>query len=301
MQIGWRDAVHSGESTMYYSEKVEGMIPRTTEKISETLWDGICATIQARIDSGSFHKRYPGHSVYAVMRAEIPRLPEIFFENGLLSLSFEDIRSLDILDMIEFCWKYIMMPIRDNSYYGQSEQEVIESAREEFREEINVKFRRKGSIYNLAKNGEIKCVVNPILREIINYPFETGDTELNRRLESAVEKFLDSDENVQRESLDDLWDAWEYITSLGEEKDKKARIRLLLDQSADSTTHPGFRQILEEESLCLGKIGNNHGIRHKGREQETLAANSQVRYLFHRLFCLINLVKDHINHARADQ
>lgn len=287
---------------MYYSEKVEGMAPRTTEKISETLWRGICATIQARIENRSFRKRYPDRSVFFVaMRAEIPSLPEIFSEDGLRSLSFEDNQSLNILDMIEFCWKYIMTPISDSSYFGQPDWEVIESAQEEFREEINVMFRRNGSVYNLAKSGKIERVVNPILREIINYPVETGDTELDCRLKSAVEKFLDPDEGVQRESLDELWDAWEHITSLGEEKDKKVRIRYILDRCVDSSTRPGFRRILEEESLCLVKIGNNHGIRHKGSGQETIAANSHMKYLFHRLFCLINLVKDHIDHAGADQ
>lgn len=185
------------------------------------------------------------------MRAEIPSLPEIFLENGLRSLSVKDIQPLGILDMIEFCWKYIMVKIWDDSYYGQPDWEVIESAREDFREEINVKFRRNGSVYNLAENGEIERVADPILREIISYPFETSDTELNHRLKSAVEKFLDPDESVQRESLDELWDAWEHITSLGEEKDKKVRICRLLDQSVDPSTHPGFRRILEEESSYL--------------------------------------------------
>ena len=287
---------------MYYSEKVEGMAPRTIEKISENLWLGICATIQARIENGSFRKRYPDPSAFFVaLRAEIPSLPEIKPENGLWSLSVKDIQPLGILDMIEFCWKYIMAKIWDNSYYGQPDWEVIESAREDFRGEINVKFRRNGSVYNLAENGEIERVVNPILREIINYPSETGDTELNRKLKSAVEKFLDPDENVQRESLDELWDAWEYMTGLEKGRDKQARIRTLLDRAAASSIHPRLREILEAEALCLREIGNKHGIRHKGGDQEAITANSHVKYLFHRKFCFINLVKDYMDHADADQ
>ena len=63
--------------------------------------------------------------------------------------------------------------------------------------------------------------------------FQTKDQTLNIILEDARIKFLYPDENVRKDSLERLWDAWERIKTVLKPSDKKESISKLLDKCAD--------------------------------------------------------------------
>ncbi len=227
-----------------------------------------------------------GVAVWTAMRADIPNLPEY--------LDREDRpRTLCILDMIEFSWRCIgkPIPIGYHKFFNHHHLDFdIDAGRDEFREDVNRIFRRNGLAYELDWSGCIERLAPPVLREeLASAQFDTGDTDLDRMLEKARDKFSDPDETNRREALEVLWDAWERVKTLGKGPNKKAQITALLDHTAGSSTSK-FRDALETDANELTRIGNSFQIRHSERNQERLNRSEHIDYLFHRLFSLIQVI-----------
>ena len=286
----------------YFSEREEGKIPRENEEIDDSAWGGIQALIQARIDDGSFGASYPAtcpdgggiidtnkDAFWLAIRADIPNLQE----QDYYPWNEKPQRTLDILDMIEFCWRYIGKPICKgyHKYFNHHHLDFdVEVGQDEFRDAINRIFRRNGLAYELTEHGYIERLAPPVLREeLASAEFRTGDAELDRILETARCKFLNPNEAIRREALDSLWDAWERLKTLGDWSDKKDQINSLLDQTAGSSASK-FREALEREAKELTRIGNKFQIRHSEKNQERIARSEHVDYLFHRLFALIQTI-----------
>ena len=287
---------------MYFSEKEKGELPRERGEVCESAWGGIRALIRACVDDGSFGASYPRtcedgpvpvgcdeSTFWPALRAEVPTLPE-----GSWFDPFEkQPRTLDILDTIEFCWRCVGKPIQVGYHEFLRHCHLrfdVEAGRGEFRADINRIFRRNGLAYELTKTGHIERLAAPVLREEIASPLSrSGDTELDRMLETARRKFLHPDKATRREALEALWDAWERLKTLSGGPDKKSQIRLILDETAGSSS-PEFRDALEREARELTSIGNNFQIRHSETNQEKLAESEHADYLFHRLFCLVQMI-----------
>lgn len=286
----------------YFSEREEGERPRGNEQIGEAAWGGLQALIRTRIDDGSFGATYPEacpdgrgpvgtneSSFWQAMQAEIRGMPE----RPWYATPEGPPRTLDILDMLEFCWRCVGKPEQRgyHKYFGHHHLSFdIEAGRAEFTEAVNRIFRRNGLVYELTSAGRIERLAPPVLRErLASSRFRTPDSELNRMLETARAKFLDPDEAVRRESLEALWDAWERLKTLGVGADKKTQVIALLDTTAGPSS-PKFRESLEREARELTWIGNNLQIRHSEVTQERLSQSAHVDYLFHRLFGLVLLV-----------
>ncbi len=208
----------------YFSEREEGEIPRENEEIDDNAWGGIQVLIQAGIDNGSFGAKYPitcddGGGITGTnegafekaMRADIPSLQAREYQSFLGNRTWnkKPQRTLDILDMIEFCWRCIGKPIRKeyHEYYKHQHLDFdIEAGQDEFRDDINRIFRSNGLVYELTEQGRIERLVSPVLREeLASAQFRTGDDELDRMLETARNKFLNPNEAIRRESLESLW------------------------------------------------------------------------------------------------
>ena len=302
--------IEKPEPMTYFSEREEGEIPRENEEIDDNAWGGIQALMQARINDGSFGAKYPttcpdGGGITGTnegafeqaMRADIPNLQDQEYHLW----NEKPQRILDILDMIEFCWRCIgkPKPIRSgyHKYFKHHHLDFdIKAGQDEFRDDINRIFSRNGLAYELTECGHIERLAPPVLREELALaPFYTGDGELDRMLETARRKFLNPDEAIRREALESLWDAWERLKTIGDGSDKKTQIKSLLDQTAGSSS-PKFQETLEMEAKELTRIGNHFQIRHSERNQERLARNEHVDYLFHRLFALIQVILRSVSH-----
>ena len=285
----------------YFSEREEGECPREHEDICESALGGIQTLVCARIKDGSFGASYPAtcddgaspigsdeSAIWQAMRAEIPTLQQRPWDD----LSEEPPRTLDILDMIEFCWRCIGKPICGGYHEFFKHHHLqfdIEVGRDDFRDDVNRIFRRNGLAYELTEQGCIERLVAPVLREeLTSAQFRTGDAELNSMLETARCKFFDPDEAMRHEALKVLWDVWERLKTL-DGPDKKAQVTSLLDGTAGSSS-PKFRATLEREARELTSIGNSFQIRHSETSQEQLAKGEHVDYLFHRLFCFIQMI-----------
>ena len=298
----------------YFSEREIGESPRESEEIGANIWRGLLTVIRSRAADGSFGVKYPdtcddGPFVCGAnigmfedaIRAEIPGLVGIsdrdsgYRQSTLAELARSDNQpsTLDILDLIEFCWKSLGKPIETNfhSFFNHYHLAFDEEAgRDEFRDQVETIFRRNGIAYFLTEKGRIERLVPPVFQSaLVQSESSTGDPELDRLIGKAQRKFLDPDPETRREALEALWDAWERLKTLDGQGDKKAQIKAMLDATA-GTSSPKFRDALEREAKEVTDIGNSLRIRHSETGQEKLASSEHVDYLFYRLFGLIRLI-----------
>lgn len=286
----------------YFSDRETGGVPLTISDIPYTAWRRIAGLVADRIGDGSFGASFPedcpdGRGPYGTdekrfweaVFSEIPNLA-----NADDPLEADKVPPLvDLMDLIEFCWHKVGKPepYDYHSYFMHEHLDFdIKLGRIEFRDAVNLIFRRNGLIYELTDEGEIQRIAPAGIREpLIQTIFNTGDAELDRMLENARLKFLDPAESVRREALEKLWDAWERLKTLEPGQDKLDQVKILLDRAAGSAGSR-FRQTLESDAKELTRIGNSFQIRHSETSQESLRLSDHVDYLFHRLFSLIRLL-----------
>ena len=289
----------------YFSDRENGEKPREDEEINEQVWGGIRSEIESRVDNGSFGKSFPkncpdergvtGSDQINLQDAMIARISSLSHDHHWppWSHDFPMPQTVDILDLIEFCWKNIAQPeLRDyHKFFGHYHLQFdVEEGQKKFREVINEIFSCNGLAYELKENGQIERLAPPVLREQLDSAqFQTQDRQLNELLEKARSKFLTPYPDTRRESLKHLWDAWERLKTLGKGSDKKKQTADILVRVSGKDS-PEFRKALEREAKELTSIGNKFGIRHSEVGQESLAKDEHVDYLFHRLFSLIWMI-----------
>ena len=288
----------------YFSDRENGEKPRENEEINEQAWGGIRSEISSRVADGSFGKSFPencdngrgitGSDEINLQDAMIARISNLSHDSGWppWSHNFPMPQTVDILDLIEFCWKKIAQPKRNHHEHCRHDhlQFDVEEGQKKFREAINEIFSCNGLAYELKENGQIERLAPPVLREqLASAQFQTRNEELNELLEKARSKFLTPRPDTRRESLEHLWDAWERLKTLGEGSDKQKKTADILDRASGKDS-PKFREALEQEAKGLTWIGNKLMIRHSEVGQEPLAKDEHIDYLFHRLFSLIWMI-----------
>ena len=293
------------ETMKYFSDRENGEKPRENKEINKQVWGGIRAKIAARVADGSFGKSFPEN---CPDDRGVTGSNEADLEDSMLSLvpnlsnyglppwrCSANPPTWDILDLIEFCWRYIAYaqpkPGGYHSFFDHDHLQFdVEEGRGKFREAINEVFSRNGLAYELKENGQIERLAPPVLREqLASAQFRTRDKQLNELLEKARSKFLTPRPDTRRESLGHLWAAWERLKTLGKGSDKKEQTADILDRASGKDS-PKFREALERGAKELTSSGNELMIRHSEVWKEPLAKDEHVDYLFHRLFSLIWMI-----------
>lgn len=284
---------------VYFSDRERGPRARLEQKVSPAVWGGLYGIISSLISKGAFGIDFPDkcqdgedvvgtnwHTMNLALQAEIPDLSWPIDEDSIPD-------TLTIMDFIEFCHMHVAKP-RQGSYHSFFRHYHLGFDRNEGQADLEVAinriFSRNGLAYHLKENGEVERVAPPVLDEALSLTiFNTGDLDLDVMLETARQKYLSPDPTIRKESLDKLWDAWERIKTIepGTNTNKKKQIGILLDKAA---SEPTFRNVLEEEAICLTTIGNTFQIRHTETTQISLERDEHVDYLFHRLFSMIQLL-----------
>lgn len=271
----------------YFSEREEGARPRDLEDIGEGPWGGIHHQIRRYLAKGSFTAMTDESEFRRALRADIPH----FSKNEDLAMLPP---TLVALDVIEFCWRLIEKPTRVEDPRPFEVRLFppgpVSQGRKEFREAVNQIFRRNGLVYELRPEGHVERLVPREMRELLEVTrFRSGDEQLDQMLETALQKFVDPDEEVRRDGLDNLWGAFERLKTTAKGRDKKEGAKAILDEVAGSESSK-FRIELDREAQALTRIGNSFLIRHKETTQERLARPADVDFLFYRLLAFINLI-----------
>ena len=138
----------------------------------------------------------------------------------------------------------------------------------------------------MNSEGYIERLTPIVLDQILVGNFRTSDSELNKLLSVAVEKFRDPDLSIRTESLEKLWDAWERLKTF-HDSNKKISIKLLLEKAIPEQN---LREKINEEAKALTKIGNDFMIRHTETNKIKIDRSEDIEYLFHRLFALVYML-----------
>jgi len=269
--------------------------PRTAESLDDATKLGLLELVSAKIQQNWFGESFPYmcDDGYGNAGCDVDSMRKMLGAYSIIDPTNRESRDAsdpEIFDVLEFSYEKISFPIegdwhsymRHNHYsYDQ------EKGRAEFQADVNRILERNGIAFELV-DGEVKRLGPAGFHEALGTAtFNTGDGLLDEMLEDARGKFLNRDPKIRRESLERLWDAWERLKTLEAGKDKKAKIKALLDRVAKEVT---FRQVVEDEANALTGIGNNFMSRHTEVGKVPVASSRDIDYFFQRLFSLIHLV-----------
>ena len=292
-------------STTYFSEREHGPRPRTDELISQTVRQALLTLIEVGIGNGAFGWRFPaqcddGHgpcgtdeqAFWDTAMAEVPDLPIPGDSSpGWALCSAEDVDTVTVLDLLEFCARGVARPIKAgfHSFFQHHHLDFDRDAGlADFVNDVNLLFRRNGIAFELSDEGEARRLGALGMREALREPeFNTGDGETDELLRIARQRIVLPHEGDRRDALEKLWDAFERIKTIESGKNKKAQADRLLDRTSSS---PRFREFLGQEAKALTEIGNSLRIRHSETTQERVQTLEQIDYLFHRMFSFLRLV-----------
>jgi hypothetical protein len=285
-----------------FTERHGGSKPRTAEDLDPTTREALINLVASRIDDEWFGLSFPNKcgDGYAYAGTDVDRLKRTVDGYGLIwpadilraARTGEEVMSITdghVFDLLEFSFELVAQPSEGSfhSYMGHMHYSYDqEGGRHRFTEDVNRLFERNGIAFQL-RDGEIVRLAPAVLQEALaTTAFNTGDAHLDEMLEDARTKFLHRDLKVRRESLEELWDAWERLKTL-DDADKKAGAKTLLDRAA---AEPALRERLETEAHALTKIGNDFMIRHTETTKVPISDSAHVDYLFHRMFAMIRLL-----------
>lgn len=294
----------------YFSDREQSPSARTEEIISPAAWGGIVGLVQSLISTGAFGAKFPAlcpdgqspvgtdeNSLSLAVLAEMPGLSWPLETTERVQQGFvSEMRAfapdtLLALDFIEFCYRSVGKPIQGShhSFFGHYHLSYdLDEGKEAFRADINRIFSRNSLAYELGIAGQVARLVPAVLRESLSSAiFRTGDTTLDTMIEDSRTKFLNTDPAIRRESLERLWDCWERLKSLENPSNKKLSVDSLLLKAAPE---PAFRRALDTEAQALTVIGNAFHIRHTEVTQTAVTDSAHIDYLFHRLYCMIQLL-----------
>lgn len=293
----------------YFSESEMPASDRSVEVIPHTVWAGIVALTKSLISIGSFGGSFPElcpdgqgpigtdeDSFGLMLQVEVPGISwplktttksdDYFAKEETFTPA-----TLYILDLIQFSYMNISKPEQGGHHRFFDHYHLtfdVHAGQAEYREKINLIFRRNNLAFELRDDGSIVRLAPMVLREsLAEASFKTSDSLLNELLEDARRKFLNTDVNIRRESLEKLWDAWERLKSLDDPTNKRISVDKLIERSSAETN---FRALLNDDARNLTTIGNTFQIRHSEVMQTPIRESRHVDYLFHRLFSLITLM-----------
>lgn len=278
----------------YFSDREQGLRPRSRREFDDRVWKGIEALIHRFAGRGDFGNSFPercmdrpyppiGTDMRAfdtALRVEVPdwpgwgRLPEL----------------PTACDVLEFCHRHVAQATAASSHpFMRHDHLEFDQAtgQDALRAELNLILQRNGLAFTMTDTGQIQRLLDDAVGQaLLRARFVTDDERLNQLLEEARSKFLDPDPRVHHEAVERLWDAWERLKTI-KDPDKRRGSAELINAC---TQTPALRAMLETEARSLTELGNSLHIRHSETSQTEVDDPIFIDYLFQRLFALIHLV-----------
>ncbi|MFA6954694.1 MAG: hypothetical protein WC538_02340 [Thermoanaerobaculia bacterium] len=281
-------------ATRYFSERERGDPERDEPEIGDRFWGGFVCEVQALLSQGALEKfaescpdgglvaQADGVAVGHTFRAHLDI-------DWPLSSATTPV-TLDILDAVEFFGRFVAVPVnlsvhsyfRHNDVGGFDREHGLTS----YREAINLLFRRCRHPFMLDANDPpaVQRIPPAGLRELFDSGLApSGDDQLDELLRVTRGKFLSPNAATRRESLEQLWDAFERVKTILP-GDKQASVQKLLVLAC---SEPVMSDRLNAEMRALTAIGNDFRIRHHETDKTEIQASEHVDYLYHRMYALL--------------
>lgn len=297
----------------FYSDRAGRARPRINEEVPANVWPGLVALVQSRIRDGSLARAFPRRDCVDG-QGFVTGTDEDLFLDSLLAhipgldgriLQADEPQSTDVaLDIIDFVALYIDQPTSRgfHDWFGHehlffADHDLLDAfgdaltpGEAKLRDEVDLLFARNGIALTLGNDMHVRRLGPPEARSLISdLNPNTGDAQLDAKLNTAVSRFLSRDRDDRQDALEKLWDAFEQVKNLelgGQITTIKQSVTQLLKRAAPKP----FRRQLEAEFIALNNIGNSFSIRHHGGRQQQLPSDAAVDYLFIRLVSAISFI-----------
>lgn len=284
-------------ATRYFSERERGDPDRDEPEITDRFWGGFVSEVESLMAQGALEKfaeKCPDGGVIAQTDADaLGRTFRAHLDIAWPLSAAETPSTLDVLDAVEFFGRFVAAPadLFVHSYFRHNDVRSFDRQRGllAYREAVNVLFRRCRHPFDVddADPPTVNRIPPSGLRELFTAGLrQTRDDQLNELLHVSRGKFLSPNAATRKESLEQLWDAFERMkTMFGGEKRQSVQT-LLARASADAA----LRQRLDDEMRALTAIGNDFCIRHHETTKAEITTSEHVDYLYHRMYALVSLL-----------
>lgn len=275
----------------FYSDRLNGPVPRTNDELPETTAQGLHALVMSKVDTNWLAQRFPNKcpdgqgtvgtnsgAFWRHARAFIPGLPE--------HPRMTEMPNEVLFDLLEFTTKNCAEPTEErfHEFFKHYELSFDQKAGQRIsRDEINEILRRGGTPYELDTSFRIIRMGSPTVQEAARKlrPM-TGDQKLDDDLKEAVSLYKSRKSGDRTMAIERLWDGFERLKTIDVPGNKKMSATKLLE-TIDSEP---FRDVIKEEMRVLTDLGNNFTIRHHETNRHPVPSDSQD-YLFVRMSSLI--------------
>ena len=296
----------------YFSDREFGPQEPIYEEIEPIVWQGILSLIQTRVNDGSLAYGFPSHcpdgnavietDIEAMWNAVRVEIREIDTEDSdswhvfcsrCLRTEFSPPDTIAILDFLEFVARHVAKPNKYERHDFFKHHHLSFNRQvglNKFIEDINRIFSRNGLAYFLTDEGSVERRLPSEFETVVRRTASsTGDQDLDKLLDTAIDRFLSPNPESRQDALEKLWDAFERLKTIEYPSDKKRSADLLINK-ATSDSGDIFRSEVKAEFRSLTNIGNKLSIRHFEQGKEPVGAGGEKDYLFFRLFSLIRFV-----------
>lgn len=273
-------------TSAFYSDRTHGPRPRDRQHVPVEAWRALIALIDGKIEgnwlASDFPDRCPdGNGVAGTDRQNL--FDAMFALVGIEWPPYrgEEPETATALDLIDFVAQRVAEPKSGQWHSFFKHHELLfdrAAGQEAFRQEVNLVFSRTGVAFELGTDMRVARLGPPETRQLVaDLRPVSGDPTLDALLLEARRRYLSREPGDARTGVEKLWDAFERLKTVEPGDDKKSQVTALLDRVATGA----MRQVLEDESLALTKIGNGLQIRHFEAGKGPVS-DDDVDYLFAR-------------------
>ncbi|WP_403025207.1 hypothetical protein [Salinibacterium sp. GXW1014] len=266
--------------TSFYSDRVNGSVAREHETLPSATAEGLKSLVQRRIDSNWLAKEFPSfcpdgagitgtnhHDIGPDLSALVPGVEWPLWDGVVTDET--------LFDVVEYVAQRVAKPTDGpyHSFFKHYELNFDETAgRAEFREDVNVRLKRGGTVFEMSEQMQIQRVGTPEVQAALRQLRPaSGDSTLDSLIETARELYVSRSVADRATAIEKLWDGFERLKTIDDPTDKKRSVTRLLGHIADAA----FRDVLAEEMTFLTKVGNSFQIRHHEVGKHPIPSGSQ--------------------------
>lgn len=278
-------------SSPFYSDRMNGPVPRTHETLAESTSEGLKTLITRRIQGDWLAKEFPsycpdGNGITGTNQYDIGPDLSALVPGVAWPLWQHAVSDETLFDVLDYVGQRIAKPSSGewHSFFRHHELRFDEAAgRAEFRAAVNLVLSRGGTVFEMAPQMLIQRIGVPEVQEAFRQLRPaTDDATLDSLLETARTLYLSRAAADRTTAVEKLWDAFERLKTIDDPSDKRKSVEALLDHIPDAA----IRTVVSEEMRTLTDVGNQFQIRHHEVGKHPVPADAQD-YLASRIVTLI--------------
>lgn len=247
--------------------------------------DSIAHYAPKHIPGTKYIERLDEEKFFMYIKSQIPDLQGENWRYGNLNQD-------SLLDFIEFISYHCRDYEEKTVEYTHEEYLIFLDAStifNDFRSDINEIFEKCGVLFTLSDNKQIERIipVSVVSEDIDKSIHEIQEVELQNLLCEAIELFKNRNEEINKLSVEKIWDALERLKTYYLDLDKSKSANKIIEDMSGGRDE--FKELFETEFKTLTQMGNNFRIRHHETNKVDIVDYKHYDYFFNRCLSLIAL------------